>query len=225
MTDARRIAGVLADFARGAGRRLTFLAIATSLVAGAAAVSVSLWLKLILDSATDGHLSRMTVLAVALAATVTLQAATTSLSLLYLARLQFACGVQLVCRIMRAAGGSPGIEHFERPEYADRVALLKTQTNYISGFLPALGDGLALAGRVAITAVLLAGVHPALLLLPLLALPSFWAGTRAEGVVHAATVATAEQNRRESHLFGLATTASPAKEVRIIGLAAELADR
>jgi ATP-binding cassette, subfamily B, bacterial len=225
VTDARRIAGVLADFARGAGRRLTFLTVATSLLAGAAAVSVSLWLKLIVDSAARGDVDRVTVLAVALAATVTVQAAATSLSILCLTRLQLACGVQLVCRIMRAAGGSPGIEHYERPEYADRVALLKTQTNYISGFLPAMGDGLALAGRVAITAVLLAGVHPALLLLPLLAVPSFWAGTRAERVVNAANVATAEQSRREAHLFGLATTASPAKEVRIFGLAAELAGR
>ena len=225
MTDARRIAGVLADFARGAGRRLTFLAVATSLVAGAAAVSVSLWLKLILDGAADGDPTRVTVLAVALAATVTLQVSATTISVLYLARLQFACGVQLVCRIMQAAGGSPGIDHFERPEYADRISLLKSQTNYVSGFLPVLGDGVALTGRVALTAVLLAGVHPALLLLPLLALPSFWAGTRAERVVNAANVATAEHNRREAHLFGLATTASPAKEVRIFGLGAELADR
>jgi ATP-binding cassette subfamily B protein len=221
----RRVAGVLAEFARGAGRRLTLLAVVTSLVAGAAAVSVSLWLKLILEGATDGDQTRVTVLAVALATTVTVQAATTSISGLYLARLQFACGVQLVCRIMQAAGGSPGIEHYERPEYADRIALLKSQTNYISGFLPALGDALGLTGRVAITAVLLAGVHPALLLLPLLALPSFWAGTRAERVINAANVATAELGRLESHLFGLATTSSPAKEVRIFGLAAELAGR
>ena len=172
MSNARRIAGVLRDFARGAGVRLTVLAVATSLAAGAAAVSVSLWLKLIIDQVAHGETRTATLLAVALGATVTLQASTFTLSALYLARLQFACGVQLVCRIMRAAGGSPGIEHYERPEHADRIALLKSQTNYISGFLPVLGDGLALAGRVAITAVLLAGVHPALLLLPLLALPS-----------------------------------------------------
>ncbi|HJV08649.1 MAG TPA: hypothetical protein VJ653_03185, partial [Acidimicrobiales bacterium] len=211
MARARRIAGVLADFARGAGRRLTLLAVATSLLAGAAAVSVSLWLKLILDRAAAGDLPGVTVPAVALAATVTVQAAATSASVLFLARLQFACGVQLVCRIMQAAGGSPGLEHYERPEYADRISLLKNQTNYISGFLPALGDGLGLAGRVAITAVLLAGVHPALLLLPLLALPSFWAGTRAERVVNAANVASAEAGRLETHLFQLSTTASPAK--------------
>jgi ATP-binding cassette subfamily B protein len=225
VTDARRIAGVVSDFARGAGLRMTFLAVAASLLAGAAAVSVSLWLKLILDGAAGADLSGVTALAVALAVTVSVQASATSISVLYLARLQFACGVQLVCRIMQAAGGSPGIEHYERPEYADRIALLKNQTNYISGFLPALGDGLALAGRVAITAVLLAGVHPALLLLPLLALPSVWAGTRAERLTNDANVATAEAGRLEAHLFGLATTASPAKEVRIFGLGPQLAGR
>ncbi|MDQ3978233.1 MAG: ABC transporter ATP-binding protein/permease [Actinomycetota bacterium] len=225
MTDSRRIAGVLKDFARGAGTRLTVLAVVTSLAAGAAAVSVSLWLKLIVDGAIDGDMTEVTVLAIALGVTVTVHASAASMSVLYLARLQFACGVQLVCRIMQAAGGSPGLEHYERPEYADRISLLKSQTNYISGFLPVLGDGLALAGRVAITAVLLAGVHPALLLLPLLALPSVWAGTRAERLVNAANVATAQQSRLETHLFGLSTTASPAKEVRVFGLGAELADR
>jgi ATP-binding cassette subfamily B protein len=223
VTEARRVAGVLAEFARGAGRRLTALAAGTALLAGAAAVSVSLWLKLILDAAASG--TPVAGLAAALAATLAVQAAATTVSGLHLARLQFACGVQLVCRIMRAAGGAPGIGPYERPDYADRIALLKSQTNYISGFLPVLGDGLALAGRVAMTAVLLAGVHPALLLLPLLALPSLWAGARAERVVNAANVVTAQQGRLEAHLFSLATTASPAKEVRIFGLGAELDGR
>jgi hypothetical protein len=74
VTDTRRIAGVLADFARGAGLRLTFLAGATSLAAGAAAVSVSLWLKLILDSVVAGDLTGATALAAGLATTVIVQA-------------------------------------------------------------------------------------------------------------------------------------------------------
>src|SRR5205085_12607630 len=53
----------------------------------------------------------------------------------------------LVCDIMRAASGAPGIEHFERSEFADTIALLKQQTNYVSGFLPTLSEGVALAGR------------------------------------------------------------------------------
>ena len=225
MTDLRRIAGLLVDMARRAGTRKVVLAATTSLAAGAAAVSVSWWLKLILDGAATGDLGRVTVLAVVLGATVTLQAAASSLSGLYMAGLQFACGVLVVRGIMQAAGGSPGIEHYERPEFADRIALVKQQTNHVSGFLPVLSEGVALAGRVAITSVLLGGVHPALLLLPILAFPSIYAGARAERVVDAASVATAEQSRLEDHLFGLATTSSPAKEVRIFGLGAEIVDR
>ncbi len=225
MTDIGRVAGVLVDFARGAGIRRSVLAATTTLVAGAAAVSVSWWLKLILDRAAAGDVGRVTIIAAVLGATVTLQAAASSLSGLYLAELQFGCGVQVVCGIMRAGSGPPGIEHYERPDIADRIALLKQQTNYVSGFLPALSEGVALAGRVAVTAVLLAGVHPALLLLPILALPSLYAGTRAEREVDAANVATAEQGRLEQHLFGLATTASPAKEVRIFGLGPEIVAR
>ena len=225
MADGRRIAGVLVDFAREAGVRRSVLAVTTTLMAGVAAVSVSLWLKLILDSVAKGDLTRVTAFAVVLGITVTLQAAASSLSGLFLATLQFSCGVQIVCGIMQAASRPPGIEHYERPDFADRIALLKEHTNDVSGFLPALSFGLALTARVAITAVLLAGVHPVLLLLPVLALPSLYAGTCAERVVDAANVATAEQGRLEQHLFRLATTASPAKEVRIFGLGAEIVQR
>ena len=225
MADGRRVLGVLVDFARGAGIRRSVLAVTTTLVAGAAAVSVSWWLKLILDSAANGDLTRVTGLAVVLGVTVTLQAAASSLSGLFLAALQFSCGVQVVCGIMQAGSCPPGIEHYERPDFADRIAMLKEHTNDVSGFLPALSHGVALTARVAVTAVLLAGVHPVLLLLPMLALPSLYAGTRAERAVDAAKVATAEQSRIEQHLFRLATTASPAKEVRIFGLGAEIVQR
>jgi ATP-binding cassette subfamily B protein len=126
---------------------------------------------------------------------------------------------------MRAASGIPGIDHYERPEFADEIALLRQQTGYVSGFLPVLSEGLALGGQVTVTAVLLAAVHPALLLLPILALPSLYAGARAERVVDAANVATAERSRLEQHLFALTTTASPAKEVRIFRLGAEIVRR
>jgi ATP-binding cassette subfamily B protein len=225
VTDLRRIAGLLLQFARGAGMRRPILAATTALLAGAAAVSIGWWLKLILDAAADGDPGRATVLAVVLATAVTVQAAASSLAGMYAAELQFACGVQVVSGIMQAAGGSPAIEHFERPEFADRVSLIRQQTNHVSGFLPVLSEGVALAGRVAITAVLLAGIHPALLLLPLLALPSIYAGARAERIVDAANVATAEHGRLEQHLFGLTTTSSPAKEVRIFGLGAEIVAR
>jgi ATP-binding cassette subfamily B protein len=225
VTELRPVAALLGDYARRAGLRRSVRAFATTLVAAAAAVSVSWWLKLILDAVGRADLARATAVAAVLGLTVTLQAAASSLSVLYLADLQLSCGVLLVCDIMRAGSAPPGIEHYERPEFADRIALIKQQTNYVSGFLPVLAEGVALAGRVTITGVLLAAVHPVLLLLPLLAVPSVLAGGRAERVVDAANVATAELGRLEEHLFDLTTTSSPAKEIRIFGLGAEIVER
>jgi ATP-binding cassette subfamily B protein len=222
---ARRVAAVLAQFARGAGVRRTVLAVVTTLVAGVAAVLVSLWLKLILDGVARHDVAYVTATAIGLALTVSAQAGASAVSGFFLAELQFSCGVQLVRGIMRASSEPPGIEHYERPEFADRIALLRQQTNYISGFLPALSEGLALTARLVLTGVLLAAIHPALLLLPVLAIPSLYAGARAERVVNAADVATAELSRLEQHLFALATTASPAKEVRIFGLGDEVVRR
>lgn len=225
MRDARRIAGLLREFTRQTGRHRALAAVLATLAAGAAAVSVSWWLKLILDGAARGDLRRVTTLAVLLAVTVAVQAVASNLSGLFLAELQFGCGWQVVVRLMEAGSRPPGIEHYERPDLADEIAVLKQHTNFVSGFLPALGEAVALLGRVALTAVLLAAVHPALLLLPLLAVPSIWAGARAEKVYDAAYVASAQAGRLEEHLFRLATTASPAKEVRIFGLGAELVHR
>lgn len=126
---------------------------------------------------------------------------------------------------MEAGATPPGIEHHERPDYADRIALLKRDTNYLSGFLPVIGEAVGLVARVGVTGILLARVHPALLLLPALSLPSFYAGGRAERAVNAAKEATAEQDRLNEHLFTLATSPSPAKELRIFGLGDELVAR
>jgi ATP-binding cassette subfamily B protein len=225
VTDRRRVLHLLADLSRRAGVRRSVFAVTTSLVSGVTAVVVSLWLKLILNGVARGEGGLVTAAAVALGVTVVVQSATATLALRFLAELQFACGRQLVCDIMRAASGPGGIEHYERPEFADRIVLLKQELNYLSGFLPILGEGAALAGRIGLTAVLLAGVHPALLLLPILAVPSVYAGGVAERVVNRANVATAEKRRREQHLFDLVTTASPAKEVRIFGLGDEVVRR
>jgi ATP-binding cassette subfamily B protein len=225
VTELRPVAALLADYARRAGLHRSVRAFATTLVTAAAAVSVSWWLKLILDAVGRADLPRATAVAAVLGLTVTLQAVGSSLSVLYLADLQLSCGVLLVCDIMRAGSAPPGIEHYERPDFADRIALIKQQTNYVSGFLPVLAEGVALAARVTITGVLLAAVHPVLLLLPLLAVPSVFAGARAERVVDAANVATAELGRLEEHLFDLTTTSSPAKEIRIFGLGAEIVER
>ncbi len=68
-------------------------------------------------------------------------------------------------------------------------------------------------------------MHPGLLALPPLALPTVWAAGRASRITEEAKEATAERVRRQDHLFRIAITPGPAKESRIFDLAGELIAR
>ncbi|MDQ4069645.1 MAG: ABC transporter ATP-binding protein/permease [Actinomycetota bacterium] len=225
MTDALKSLALVVNLGRRAGAARSLTAVGAAVVSGVAAVLIGLWLKMILDGVARGDSEVVTFAAAVLGVTVTLQMATSSLSHLLLGELHMACGKELVCNLMRAGATPPGIEHLERPDYADRIALLKSETTYLSGFLPVIGETVGLVARVSVTGILLARVHPALLLLPALSIPSFYAGSRAERAVNAANEATAEQDRLNEHLFTLATTPGPGKELRIFGLEREIVAR
>lgn len=123
-------------------------------------------------------------------------------------------------RLIELANGSPGIEHMERPDYADKIQVLRTEISR-AGFqaLQAVLSAAGLALAIAITAVLLAGLDPRLLLLPLAAVPPLLLGRRAEAMVARSREAAATDTRLAAHLLGLGTGTGPAKELRVAGLA------
>jgi ATP-binding cassette subfamily B protein len=69
---------------------------------------------------------------------------------------------------------------------------------------------------------LLASIHPALLLLAVFAVPTVLTSTWRPEVERAANERGAPSNRLSRHLFTLATTASPGKEVRVTGIGERL---
>ena len=230
MADAgrRRVAArLLLDLARRTGAVQAVLAVVYAVISGIGAILTTFWMKRVLDGVVHGQRTStaVAVAAAGLGVNVCVSAAAEVAAGMRLGELQFRCGLVLVQDVMRFSGSVPGIEHHERPEYLDRTMLLRQQMFYLSGFLPAIGNGVGLLARIATTVVLLWLVHPALLALPVLALPSLWAGSRAEAIVNRAIEATAPSARRQAHLFELATTAGPAKEVRIFGLGDELVQR
>ncbi|MDG4786776.1 ABC transporter ATP-binding protein [Micromonospora sp. WMMD1102] len=122
--------------------------------------------------------------------------------------------------------GSASIEHHERPDYADRMQTLTQEMQRVGWrSMESLLSGLGTAVAVTVTAVLLARLHPALLLLPLAAVPPMLLGQRAELLLSRARDATAESARRARHLFDLATDPGAAKELRVSGMTAELRRR
>jgi ATP-binding cassette subfamily B protein len=76
--------------------------------------------------------------------------------------------------------------------------------------------------RLVITLVLLASVHPALVLLAVFAVPAVITSTWRPVVERAVQERTAQPNRLARHLFTLATTAPPGKEVRVTGIGERL---
>ena len=72
--------------------------------------------------------------------------------------------------------------------------------------------------RLGVTVALLVSIHPALALLAVFALPTVFTSTWRPEVERTAEERGAWANRLARHLFDLATTAPPGKEVRVTGI-------
>ncbi|MDQ1375351.1 MAG: ATP-binding cassette, subfamily bacterial, partial [Actinomycetota bacterium] len=128
-------------------------------------------------------------------------------------------------RLIELTAGIPGLEHHERPDYLDRLELLRTSRAALGNVVWAIVQNLSLVVQVVTTAVLLAGVHPLLLALPLFGLPSLIVTGRTQRTIEGIEEDTAEETRQALHLFDLATTPGPGKELRLFRLGPELMTR
>ena len=115
------------------------------------------------------------------------------------------------------------IEHQERPEYLDRLSMLRNQVFVLDHMYMAVFSMLGWILRLGVTLVLLASVHPALLLLAVFAIPTVWTSMWRPEVERSAQEGGAQAMRLAGHLFNMATTASPGKEVRVTGIGERLA--
>ncbi|WP_436772913.1 ABC transporter ATP-binding protein [Yinghuangia sp. YIM S09857] len=124
-------------------------------------------------------------------------------------------GARVNTDTIRIAGGMPGTDHLERPEYADQIALLRNGGAPLVRAAFSIADLLSLAVRVLIAVALLAWVHPLLAVAPLLAVPSVLLAGRAQAHVERAAVGAAEHVRTAEHLHGLFTHPTAAMEMRV----------
>ncbi|HTK29650.1 MAG TPA: ABC transporter ATP-binding protein [Vicinamibacterales bacterium] len=117
------------------------------------------------------------------------------------------------------------IAHHERPDYLDRLAMLRNQVFVLDHMYLSVFATCGWILRLVITLALLASIHPALVLLAAFAVPTVWTATWRPAVERAALEQGAQPNRLARHLFMLATTAAPAKEVRVARLGDHVAER
>lgn len=130
--------------------------------------------------------------------------------------------ITLESHVARLQATIATIAHQERPDYLDRLAVLRDQIFVLDHMYMSVFSTFGWILRLGVTIGLLMSIHPVLALLAAFALPTVLASTWRPGVERAAQERVAQSNRLARHLFVTATTAPPGKEVRVTGIGPRL---
>jgi ATP-binding cassette, subfamily B, bacterial len=130
--------------------------------------------------------------------------------------------IALESHVARLQASVATIAHQERPEYLDRLSMLRNQVFVLDHMYMSLFSTLGWILRLGVTMALLASIHPALMLLAVFAVPTVLTSTWRPAVERSAQERGAQSNRLARHLFTIATTAPPGKEVRVTGIGERL---
>jgi len=130
--------------------------------------------------------------------------------------------IALESHVARLQASVVTVAHHERPDYLDRLAMLRNQIFVLDHMYMSVFATIGWILRLAVTIALLMSIHPALALLGVFALPTVFTSTWRPGVERAAQEQGAQSQRLARHLFTTATTAPPGKEVRVTGIGERL---
>jgi ATP-binding cassette subfamily B protein len=133
--------------------------------------------------------------------------------------------IALESHVARLQASVATIAHHERPEYLDRLAMLRDQVFVLDHLYMSLFSTLGWILRLVVTVGLLASIHPALVLLAVFAVPAVMTSTWRPAVERAAHERAAQPGRLARHLFTTATTAAPGMDVRVTGIGDRLVTR
>src|SRR6266480_1189948 len=197
---------------------LLAVAFGLSLLAALPDALMALWLKLLVDGVLGGNGRRVTGAAVGLGVSA---AATWFLRVISdrtQRRFRDRVTIALESHVARLQASVATIAHHERPEYVDRLAVLRDQVFVLDHMYMSLFSTCGWMLRLVVTIILLMSIHPALVLLAVFAVPTAITSTWRPAVERAAQERAAQPKRLARHLFTVATTAAPGKEVRVTGI-------
>ncbi len=122
--------------------------------------------------------------------------------------------IALEVHIAELIGAADTLELFERPDHLNRIVVLRDQVWRIVNVYGSTITFIGVMVRLLITLGILAAVHPALLALPLFAVPLILIGKRRGRLMQETWITHAPQRRLLRSYFELGTSAGPAKELR-----------
>ncbi len=195
--------------------RLLTIAFGLSLLAALPDALMALWLMLLAEGVT-GHDRRYVIaaamgLGISAVGTWFLRVTSDRVQRRFRDRLTIA----LESHVAKLQASVATIAHHERPEYLDRLAVLRDQVFVLDHMYMSLFSTCGWVLRLGVTVALLMSIDPVLALLAAFALPTVLTSTWRPGIERAAEERGASANRLARHLFTTATTAPPGKEVRV----------
>jgi ATP-binding cassette subfamily B protein len=134
--------------------------------------------------------------------------------------------IALEAHVARLQASVATIAHQERPEWLDRLTVLREQVFVLDHLYMSLFSTAGWILRLGVTVGLLVSISPWLAALALFALPTILTSAWRPAVERGAQERGAQSSRLARHLYLTATTAPPGKEVRVTGIGPRLvADR
>ncbi len=201
---------------------LMLIAFTLALVAALPDALMALWLKFLADGLLDDNSTLVMIAALGLGISATLTWVLRVVSDRTQRRFRDRVTIALESHVAELQASVATVAHHERPDYLDRLAVLRDQVFVLDHMYMSLFSTGGWILRLGVTVALLMSIHPALVLLTLLALPTVLTSTWRPGVEREAEERGAQANRLARHLFDTATTAPPGKEVRVTGIGERL---
>ena len=198
--------------------RLLALSLSLALLMMVPDALLALWLKLIVDGIQGSSRRSIVIASIGLGISTTLTWYLRVVSGRVQRRFRDKIAIALESHVARLQASVPTIEHHERPEYLDRLAMLRDQVFTLDHLFMSLFSTMGMMFRLVVTVVLLASIHPALILLLVFTLPTLYTSTWRPGVERRVEEAAIANSRLARHLFTLGTTAAAGKEVRVLGI-------
>jgi ATP-binding cassette subfamily B protein len=182
----------------------------------------AVWLKLLGQGVLESDRTLLLVAAMGLGSSATATWFLQIVSVRIQRRFRDKITIVLESHVARLQANVTTIAHQERPEYLDRLAVLRDQIFVLDHMYMSLFGTAGWILRLVVTVGLLMSIHPALALLAVFAIPTVLTSTWRPGVERRAEERGASSRRLAQHLFQLATTAPPGKEVRVTGIGTRL---
>jgi len=202
--------------------RLMLAAFVLSQLAAVPDALVALWLMLLGRGVLERRSGLLLAAGIGLAVSATATWFLRTVSTRVQRRFRDKVTIALESHVARLQADVATIAHHERPDYLDRLAMLRDQVFVLDHMYMSLFATCGWILRLVVTVALLASVHWSLVLLAVFAVPTVLTSTWRPAVERVAQERAAPENRLARHLFTIATTAPAAKEVRVTAIGPRL---